>query len=458
MIINIDVMSIKSYTNIADSRIPLILKDNFTSTAVMDFQTGCIHTATLAVSTLLVIFVLFLGCTGNGIVLFNALTARQHRTNFELLVINLAGADFIMCTCLSPMFLFLLFSDSDIPLVFCGSILFLGVLSALLSLLSIVTIAVHRCCQIVGSLHRPLSLRRMSALVVGIWILSSLIALAGTFHVTLSWGQEPINECQNVVNTNKKILNNFVLYFISPVTVISLLTITASYGIIASAARKATRRGVGVVPFTSAACHHETTCDDSATDKAGDGTMTVEKCVPSGIDLKSDNGQKATTLCFVVTLTVILCWGPLVMSQFVQLFTGDSIILYQVKLCGIALIFLNSALNPYLYGQSNSKVKYKYIRVLYKFAKCDYAFPFAKTPKRCERRDTYENCPLHPSLDRLSRQLSLDECDSLSHTVDMPCARQYITNIQYAHSLLLVSRQDGPVVTAMAVLPKPTHE
>lgn len=58
-------------------------------------------------------------------------------------------------------------------------------------------------------------------------------------------------------------------------------------------------------------------------------------------------------MCLVVILTLVLCWSPLLVSHFLELATGPSIILLQVKLCGIALVFLNSALDPYTYAQNH---------------------------------------------------------------------------------------------------------
>lgn len=424
--------------------------EDITGSDVTDMMTGCIHTATLAVCTVLVVFVLFLGCTGNGVVLFNALTTRRQRNNFDLLVINLAGADFIMCTCLSPMFLFLLFSESDIPKVFCGSILFLGVLSALLSLLSLVVIAIHRKCRVTGSLRKTLSLSKVSAIVGLIWLISTCIALAGTVHVTASWDEHSVNDCQIAVNNNEWKTNNFVLYYMTPITMASLITISICYGIIAQSAKGQTSYGRSVVPLRTDDYHNEGDCEDTTDGNTNCVTIATDKCVPSGVDARSDNGNKATTMCLVVTLTVMLCWVPLIMSQFIQIVTGESIILYQVKICGIALIFLNSALNPYLYGQSNSKVKHKYIQILYNFARCEYSFPVGNTARQFDGRDTFEKCPLQasPASRDTHSGLSCLECESHCQTFEEnQCGRRYITNIQYGHNMLLLTRQDNAVVS-----------
>ncbi|XP_052270146.1 probable G-protein coupled receptor 75 [Dreissena polymorpha] len=415
---------------------------------VITMTSDCIHTATLAVCTVLVIFVLFLGCAGNGIVLFNALTTKRHRHASDLLVINLAGADFIMCTCLSPMFLFLLFSTSEIPKVFCASILFLGVTSGLLSLLSLVSVAMHRKCRVAGLLRKSMSLSKISVVVGIIWIISVTVAVAGTLHVTLLWKDETINECTNVINGGKS--GSFVLYYLSPVTIVGLLLICVCYGSIASAARGHQNYGqLGMAP-RAGGCHSNTNCVNRKIDNQ---QFCADKCSSPSPDSSTDNGNKALIMCFVVTLTVSLCWGPLIMSQFVQIFTGETIILYQVKLCGIALIFLNSALNPYLYGQNNCKTKHRYIKWLYACARCEYSLPIKHKLKQNLDHEL-EQCPLKGSPpnqdDTVSGPISGPSCNSCSdcRVTDALHARQYLTNIRYAQLLMTSFRDSFAVKTA----------
>lgn len=406
--------------------------------------TGCIHTATLAVCTVLVIFVLFLGCAGNGVVLFNALTTKKHRHMCDLFVINLAGADFISCTCLSPMFIFLLFSDSDIPKVFCASILFLGVTSGLLSLLTLVTIAIHRRCRVVGLLRKSLSLLKVSVVVGIIWLISLSFATACTVHIILTWNEQTINECQNVIDNPSSKGSNFVLYYLSPVIIASLVIIGTCYGTIARAATGQRHYGHIVSPERGVECEPGVKCDGSETGNQQFVTPTTDKCASPVRDSRADNGNKALIMCVVVTLTVSLCWGPLIMSEFVEMFSGASIILYQVKLCGIALIFLNSALNPYLYGQNNSKIKHRYIRMLYNFARCEYSFPVRNLGNARSDLNPFERCPLQgspPTQDTVTGHCYCPNCESCTDCWSSEAlhARQYFTNFQYAQNLLLVT-------------------
>jgi len=415
---------------------------------VTDVASSCIHTATLAVCTVLVIFVLFLGCAGNGVVLFNALTTKRHRHASDLLVINLAGADFIMCTCLAPMFLFLLFSSSDIPRVFCASILFLGVTSGLLSLLSVVSIAIHRKCRVVGILRKSLSLSKVSMVVGVIWLFSVALAVGGTVHVSLTWTGEAINECRNVINTGHS--GNFVLYYLSPITIASLILIGLCYGSIGHAARGQSRYGHLVSPETKPDSGNAVNCQLREHDNR---QSAADKCASPSPNSSADNGNKAIIMCFVVTLTVSLCWGPLIMSQFVEIFTGETIILYQVKLCGIALIFLNSALNPYLYGQNNCRMKHKYIRALYNFARCEYTFPVRTADKRKPHHTAHEHWPLQGSPptqeDTMSGPYTCPSCENSCadcRETEARHARQYATNIRYAQYLVapIADNKDVP--------------
>lgn len=423
---------------------------------VNNLVTGCIHTATLAVCTVLVLFVLFLGCAGNGVVLFNALTTKKHRHMCDLFVINLAGADFITCTCLSPMFIFLLFSDSDIPKVFCASILFLGVTSGLLSLLTLVTIAVHRRCRVVGLIRKSLSLAKVSAVVGVIWVISISFATACTVHIILTWDEETINECQNIIDNPNSKGGNFVLYYLSPIIITSLVLIGTCYGTIARAATGQTRYGHIVSPERKEEYQPESKCDGYGSDNYQFAHPATDKCASMDRDSRADNGNKALIMCFVVTLTVTLCWAPLIMSEFVEVFTGGSIVLYQVKLCGIALIFLNSALNPYLYGQNNSNIKHKYIRILYNFARCEYSFPIRNLGNGRSDLHAFEHCPLQgspPTQDTVtgpcycpnSGTCCCPNCESCADcwSRDNLQARQYLTNFQYAQNLLLVTSHGG---------------
>lgn len=328
-----------------------------------------VHTATLAVCTVLVIFVLVMGCFGNGLVILTALQAKKLRTNFDLLIVNLAGADFVMCSCLAPIFLFLLFSDPPRPQIFCGSFLFLGTTCGMLSLLTLVAISLHRQARVVGQAKGTLTARQAIVILVIVWTISLAMSLGGTFHITANWNNA-LSNCQMVINSHDRRTFNFVLYFLAPVSIISFIIITISYIIIAWAVQVQSR----IKQTPSANKGHRTTKQNGDKSKKSqivvcgkDGnrkiviartTSSHSASGPGGLD--KDN--KAVTMCLVVTITIVLCWGPLIVSQFIELLVGEYIILYQVKICGIALVFLNSALDPYIYAQHSGKMRRQYVR------------------------------------------------------------------------------------------------
>ncbi|GFS02915.1 G protein-coupled receptor 75 [Elysia marginata] len=382
---------------------------------------GSVHTATMAVCTVLVIFVVVLGTFGNGLVLITALQCRRLRSNFDVFVYNLAGADFIVCSCLAPTFLFLLFSSpppAARPL--CGGFLFVSVLCGLASLLTLLAIACHRQSRVTGRAKGALTARRTAAILGVIYVVSSATALGGTLHATLSWpdGQ---TSCQAVINSSHVTSNNVILFFVTPVVSVSCVTILVSYCIIARAVRtqsylrvkalqpllqttgysrlthssedpqgagpnktsppcsdmKQVLLEAGVSPDSSKtqtpepSSLHTTTKPSIRSDKR----ERLRHCTCCSCMAALDKENKAISMCLVVILIIALCWTPLVVSHVIELFTGDSIILYQVKLCGIALVFLNSALDPYMYAQNCSRSSSRYASFLWEVFRCECRLP-----------------------------------------------------------------------------------
>ncbi|XP_059171352.1 LOW QUALITY PROTEIN: probable G-protein coupled receptor 75 [Physella acuta] len=361
---------------------------------------GSVHTATLAVCTVLVIFVVILGTFGNGMVLLSALQCqcRKLRSNFDVLVFNLAGADFIICLCLSPTFLYLLFSDPPSPREFCGGFLFSSTTCGLLSLLTLVAIAAHRQSRVRGRVKSSLSTAKTAVILGAIYLVAIGTAVGGTLHVTLSWTNS-YTTCQAIMNSSDITRNNVILFFISPIIFISFIVIVVSYGVIARAVRVQTylrvkalqpllRPPIARTPQykpiqTSVISDKSATAPDMqqvlieipAASPAPKKPEPLKHCSCCSCMAALDKENKAVTMCFVVILIIALCWTPLVISHVIELLTGESIILYQVKLCGIALVFLNSALDPYMYAQNNGRIKQRYGRFFWDMLRCGCRMP-----------------------------------------------------------------------------------
>ena len=363
---------------------------------------GSVHTATLAVCTVLVIFVVILGTFGNGLVLLSSTHCRKLHSNFDILVMNLAGADFLVCSCLAPTFLYLLFSNPPAPRIFCGGFLFACTTCGLLSLLSLVSIALHRQWQVRGRVKSSLSAAGVASILATMYALSLGVAVTGTLHVFLSW-DETADTCQPVMNSGDITRNNAILFFVSPVVTVCFTVIVVSYGVIARAVRHQTYLRVkslqptpGASPLTTASgtppmsTDEQTMLDNSIAEEDADWRSCL-RCCGSSSELRKaaslkhcrcctcqialDKENKAVTMCLVVILIITLSWTPLMVSHIVEVIIGENIILYQVKLCGIALVFLNSALDPYMYAQSNGRVKRKYSRMCWALLRCECTFP-----------------------------------------------------------------------------------
>lgn len=353
---------------------------------------GSVHTATMTVCTVLVIFVVVLGTFGNGLVLLSAIQSRKVRTNFDILLVNLAGADFMICCCLSPTFLYLLFSTPPSPREFCGAFLFTSATCGLLSLLTLVAIAAYRESRVRGRLKGALSSTRTAAILTIIYIISIGIALGGTLHVTLPWN-ESYSTCQAVMNSDDITANNAILFFISPVISISFIIIVFSYSVIARAVRiqtylrvralqpllrsAASKPAQPAVPGSSVPSDLQKMLGGSSL--AGKKNEPLRHCLCCGCMAALEKENKAFTMCFVVILIIALCWTPLVISHVVEVITGESIILYQVKLCAVALVFLNSALDPYMYSQNSDRIKRRYGRFFWDILHCECRIPQPRT-------------------------------------------------------------------------------
>ncbi|KAL8580753.1 hypothetical protein ACOMHN_018425 [Nucella lapillus] len=333
---------------------------------------GSVHTATLAVATVLALFVLVLGSFGNGLVLVSAVRRRKKRTNFDLLILNLSTADLVLCVVMAPLYLYTLFTDPPFPKLLCGSLLLGGTGFGLLSLLSIVAIAIHRQARVVGRAKRSLTTRQTGIVLGVVWVLSGAGAVGATLHAMLDW-RESYTNCQVLIYSHDPLLHRFTLFFLGPLVLVSFIVIVVAYAIISRAVRAQSRtraRGLsalyrstpiyrtGLTPKQKAPLVPDNPRGDRRKRRPGAG----KQCQCCSCQAAAERESKAVTMCLVVMVTLVLCWSPLLVSQFLELATGPSITLLQVKLCGIALVFLNSALDPYMYAQNQPHVQTRYGR------------------------------------------------------------------------------------------------
>lgn len=444
---------------------------------------GSVHTATLAVCTVLVIFVVILGAFGNGLVLLSAFQCDRRRSNVDVLVYNLAGTDFIICSCLSPTFLYLLFSHRQSTREFCGGLLFICTACGVLSLLTLVAIAIYRESRVRGRLKGALSPFKTGCILSIIYLVSFSTAVGGTLHVTLSWDQS-YTTCQSVMNSGNITINNVVLFFISPVVVISFLIILICYCVIARAVKIQTYLRVRALqPLLRSTVYKPMKQATSSYNCASANVPHSVKRSPFGFAFLAkseplkhcsccscmaalEKENKAATMCFVVILIIALCWTPLVISHLIELLTGESIIIYQVKLCGIALVFLNSGLNPYMYAQNSGRMKQTYCRFFWDILRCQFWVP---RPRKLEtfvknRRGsrtlgnavgTAEYCASMQFFPEKPHRI-FQACDA-SNLTKNPCNNGWSGQIEqrnYIQNVIFYNDGDGALVTTSLVKDK----
>ncbi|CAH1792909.1 unnamed protein product [Owenia fusiformis] len=384
-----------------------------------------IHLATLLTSTIIVVVVIVLGCFGNGLVLLSAAQCRSPRVNIDILIINLAGTDFLMCTFFVSIYLYLLFAAPDNPAVFCHAIQFLVCTCALLSLTTQVIIAMHRFTRVVWHTKGTLSLLKAGLILAGLWLFSLGVSIGGVLHVSGSWDSH-WEDCLAMINSCNRKKNNFVLFYLGPVCLVSFTLIIIAYSVIAHAVRKQSN------------LKHSPTISRTATPRQSPYKVPAgvpeDNARPSSAFLQQLSFQKvfkALSTCLVVTLSVLICWGPLIVTQFIEYFTGESLVLFQVKISGIGLIFLSSALNPYIYAQNSTTLKQKIVslhRTL--VVEC----------RRCSRCKKTKLKPMNPSV--------LDgEHDVINRIKSSHAETQHTLHIGSPHAKRKVDRSAGPSQT-----------
>ena len=97
----------------------------------------------------------------------------------------------------------------------------------------------------------------------------------------------------------------------------------------------------------------------------------------------AERSSKAVATCGVTVATLLLCWAPLLASHVAEAWSGPGVVLHQVKLCGLALVLLGAALDPYLYAQARGGGRSRLGRALWGVLRCQCYLPAPPAPKRC---------------------------------------------------------------------------
>ena len=337
------------------------------SDAVGQVGRSSIHIATLCVCSILILFVTVLGSFGNGLILYSAVQCNKLRCNLDLLITNLAGVDLVICTVLAPIFLYMMFATShSIPGELCASLQFMGMLCTLISLETLDVIAIHRQARVIRHIKASMSTVQALIVILCLWVVSLCVAVAGLLHLLSYWPPDA-STCLPVINGPDRTKHNVVLFYMGPVCVLSFMIIILSYMVIACVVQKQSRvkRNAAALIMKKQYASPVLSNSFQPTDayiqcnKANINATLTKNPPHQAAQFAMDKESKAMTMCLVVTVTVLLCWAPLITSQVIEFFIGESLVLHQVKMCGIALVFLNSALDPYVYAQHNNILKQK---------------------------------------------------------------------------------------------------
>ena len=349
-----------------------------------------------AVTCLTILF----GTFGNAMSFYPGFRCKRLRSNFDVLLINLAATDLIVCSILAPVFLYLLFSVPQNLTLFCPSLLFTSSVCVVSSLVTLVTIALHRQARVIWHSKASVTDRQMAFILVFLWILSIAMSFAGTVHTETftDWGVQK-ESCLPVINSGVKHRSNLIAFFIGPLCALSLLLMIAAYGTVVYAVqiRKKVRRTSSpsidrhrTLNLTHANAwrleksesgkrsdeklwKHEASQSAKRADEKLD-TVTNDRSSKHQptytVEISESLSFNAMRTCLLVTLTHLVCWAPMIIIQWVELAFGESFMLFQFKICGIAFVLLNSALNPYLYAPHSGRLKYHIYKIKVKLLKC----------------------------------------------------------------------------------------
>ncbi|KAK6328162.1 hypothetical protein J4Q44_G00001400 [Coregonus suidteri] len=360
-----------------------------------------IHTATLTSCSLLLILIFFLGSYGNLVVFLSFFhpAFRKFRTNFDFMILNLSFCDMIICCVTAPMFALVLFLDSGgwggVSNTFCFTFHLTSTAFIIMSLETVAVIALHRLRMVLGQQpNRMASLPCTLALTALLWT-SSL-----TMGALLTLRAYPMKEGPCLPHFGltggraRVILYVYLADFAFCVAVVSVC-----YLMIAQTLRKnaqvrkcriitvdATRPPLPPPPPPLIAAglegmqcavqvpslyrnqtynklqHIQTHSYTNRPTSQGlvPGAAQGATCcqLVSTVNLATVKDSKAVVTCVVIVFSILLCCLPMGVSLAQDVLSPESSFAhYQFELCGFALIFLKSCINPFVYSRNSAGLR-----------------------------------------------------------------------------------------------------
>ncbi|KAI5088030.1 putative G-protein coupled receptor 75 [Silurus meridionalis] len=353
-----------------------------------------IHTATLSSCSLLLILIFCLGSYGNLVVFLSFFdpAVRKFRTNFDFMILNLSFCDLFICSITAPMFALILFLDvgeggGGVSKGFCFAFHLTSSGFIIMSLETVAVIALHRLRMVLGQQpNHAASFPCTLSLTALLWTSSFTLAALVTLRAYPSSTGPCLPHFGLTGNQAKVVVYVYLADFAFCVGVVSM-----SYLMIAQALRKnalvrkcsvimvgATHPPAAPPAFIAAGfegiqCavqvpslyrnqtynklqHVQTHPFTKGSSRAR--TATHATCCQLVSNLSTAKDSKAVVMCVVIVISVLLCCLPMGVALAQDVLSAEnSFVHYQFELCGFALIFLKSGINPFVYSRNSAGLR-----------------------------------------------------------------------------------------------------
>ena len=311
-----------------------------------------LHTATKGVAVTIALSACLLGLYGNTLILLGAFQCKKLRGNIDTLIINLSGADLIVCIVVSPLFIVLIMCSSvDLPVALCLSHQFIGIVGVTVSFLSLDIIALYRQFRIMQHFKCNVITKTALGIIIGLWVFGLLYSSVSILY--WKFGQKGESKLCMIVPNKEGENTQYILLFIGPIWLLSQIVYLVCYSFICHAVLEQNRRRKRSASMMCRQAH-------------------------DNISLPPEKSSRALLMCFLVILEFSMTIGPVCIVELLEIHYGFSYKLLQVKVAFTPLIFVHSACNPFLYAQQNNTLRNTQAEVYQRILQHDWGCHFTR--------------------------------------------------------------------------------
>nr|XP_057914518.1 probable G-protein coupled receptor 75 [Doryrhamphus excisus]XP_057914519.1 probable G-protein coupled receptor 75 [Doryrhamphus excisus] len=351
-----------------------------------------IHTATLSICSLLLVFIFCLGSYGNLVVFLSFFDPafRKFRTNFDFMILNLSFCDLFMCCVTAPMFALVLYLDAGggdgVSKSFCFAFHLTSCGFIIMSLETVAVIALHRLRMVLGQQpNRTASFPCTLALTALLWTSSFTMAALLTMRAYPRRDGPCLPHFGLGGGRARPVLYAYLADFAFCVAVV-----TVSYLMIAHTLKKNAQVRKCPIMTVAARCtptppplvapsFEGVQCStqgpplyrklqnvkthsyaNGPTQALVPGAAQGATCcqLVSTVNLATAKDSKAVVTCIVIVFSVLLCCLPMGVCLAQDVLSPESNFAhYQFELCGFVLIFLKSGINPFVYSRNSAGLR-----------------------------------------------------------------------------------------------------